>query len=900
MAQPVELLAFNRGRISPLGIARKDIKRVAFSAETQTNWMPRTLGSMMLRPGLKYVGATASNNQAWTIPFVFGAEDTAILELTGTNMRVWIDETALTRPSVSTAVSNGTFNSNLTGWTDSDDTGASSAWSATNGASMALTCTAHAAASRTQTVSLGGGNADVEHALRVDVRVRPVVLRVGSASGLTDYIDAELAPGLHSLAFTPSGTFYIDIRNRLPGFAEIAYVNSIVVESSGIVSITAPWSAADLPFLRHAQSADVVFAACDGYKQQKIERRGTGRSWSIVDYRAENGPFLPRNVTSTTLTGNAVSLTASQPYFNANHIGAIFELNYPGQDVQVSAGAENQFSSAIRVSGVDDSREFQLTIAGTFVAVVELQLSYDETTWSEVNRYVGAGTVAINDGLDNQVLFYRIGVPTGDYTSGTAVCDLNTIIGTQHGLCEVTVYTSPTVVTVTPLNRAFQDVSSGITTAWSEGAWSTHQGFPTSVALHEGRLWFAGRSKIWGSVSDAFDSHDDQAVVGDSAPISRNVGDGPVDVIPWLISLERLVAGSLSAEFTIKSSGFDEPLTPAAFKVVSGSTQGVADVQAVKVDDRAMFVQRSDQRLYELVFDASSDKFTAMDLTALVPEIGEGDFVRIAVQRKPDTRIHCVRADGTAAVLIFDQAEKVLCWVDVVVGGTSVAIEDVVVLPATEEDAVYYVVRRVINSSTVRFLERWALESKSQGPLEVRCSDSHLVVNQSSSTTISGLTHLEGETVVVWGWHTGTPFTVTLPDGSSLTIGRDLSTYTVSSGAITVSTAVTDAIVGLAYSATFKSVKLGDLIDTEKMGALGLALQDAHYQGLKYGMSTGKTEFLPEMSEGTAVGAHTVFPTLDVDDLIVPGEWTNDARLVLTAASPRPATVLAAKIRWDE
>jgi hypothetical protein len=45
------LLAFNRGLQSRLGLARIDLERTALAAEVQTNWMPRSLGSMMLRPG---------------------------------------------------------------------------------------------------------------------------------------------------------------------------------------------------------------------------------------------------------------------------------------------------------------------------------------------------------------------------------------------------------------------------------------------------------------------------------------------------------------------------------------------------------------------------------------------------------------------------------------------------------------------------------------------------------------------------------------------------------------------------------------------------------------------------------------------------------------------------------
>jgi hypothetical protein len=53
--------SFNRGLVSPLALARIDLKRLALSADISTNWMPRTLGPMMLRPGLGYVLETRND-----------------------------------------------------------------------------------------------------------------------------------------------------------------------------------------------------------------------------------------------------------------------------------------------------------------------------------------------------------------------------------------------------------------------------------------------------------------------------------------------------------------------------------------------------------------------------------------------------------------------------------------------------------------------------------------------------------------------------------------------------------------------------------------------------------------------------------------------------------------------
>src|SRR5690554_6704250 len=106
------LQAFNRGRISPLALARTDIKRVGLSAEVQTNWLPRVLGSMSLRPGLGRIGATADNKAARLLEFVARVDDDddkVLVEVTEQFIRIWKADALITRPSVSSTITNGTF-----------------------------------------------------------------------------------------------------------------------------------------------------------------------------------------------------------------------------------------------------------------------------------------------------------------------------------------------------------------------------------------------------------------------------------------------------------------------------------------------------------------------------------------------------------------------------------------------------------------------------------------------------------------------------------------------------------------------------------------------------------------------------------------------------------------------
>jgi hypothetical protein len=687
------ILHFNRGRVSRLGLARVDIKRTAFSAETMTNWVPRVMGSMMLRPGFEYLGQARARPKM--MDFVFSIDDTALVEATNLAIRFWVDDVLLSRPTVTATVANGTFDTNLTNWTDNDEAGAVSDWAA--GGYMQLVGSGTNAAIRDQQVTVAAAYQGVEHALRITINRGPVILRIGSSAGGDEYVEeTELGTGIHSIAFTPTGDFYIRLMNRL---VTISLVDSVEVESAGVVQLGSPWATSDLRRLRWSQSADVLFVACRGYQQRKIERRAK-RSWSIVLYQPKDGPFRIENTGTITLTPSAITgnitITASKAIFKASQVGGLYRLTSSGQRVTANIAAENTFTSQIVVTNANEARRFTIELSGTWVATVTLQRSVGVTgNWIDLDTYTGNVATTYQDSLDNQTVYYRIGVKTGAYVSGTVVATLTYTLGSITGTARITAFTSNTVVSA----EVLLDLGGATATdVWSEGSWSDRRGWPTSVAFYEGRLWWAGKNGVWGSISDAFDGFD-PAFEGAAAPINRTIGSGPVDDINWVLPMQRLLLGAAGAEHSVRSTTFDEPLSAANFNIKEASTQGsAAEVAAVKMDSAGVFVQRAGTRLYELAFDPQSYDYGATDLTALIPEIGEPSIVAIAVQRQPDTRLHCVRSDGTVALAVIDRTEKVLSWQDVETDGD---IVDVVVLPGLLEDSVYYVVERGLGSSGV-------------------------------------------------------------------------------------------------------------------------------------------------------------------------------------------------------
>ena len=904
VAADVPFIAFNRGIVDKRGLARAlDIKRIAFAAEIQVNWTPRVLGSMMLRPGLGYIGATYNNAKSKSVPFEFSTSDTARIEFTDSNMRVWINDVLLARVAVATAVTNGTFNGNITGWTDASTGTASTAWAAGN--LLQLNGDGTARAVSYQEVAIAGADEIKEHALRVVVNNGPVTMRVGTAQDDDSLIGAtSLDTGTFSMVFTPQApNVWIQFESTAK---QNIFVANCTIEPAGTVVLPSPYAMADLVNIRHDQSADNVYLACAGYQQRLIQRRGTrpgARGWGICLYRSPDGPFNVQNVTPTTITpsgtGGNITLTASAPTFKAGDVGSLVSLTASSEMATVSVSAQNTFSAPIMIAGIGAARQFTFTVTGVWGAgKVTVQQSLGVVgNWTDYTSTVVNGSQSLNDGLDNQTVYYQVGIKTGDYVSGTAVCTLLFAAGVQRGITRITGYTDSQHASAEVLTTLGGTAATAI---WERQIWSNTNGWPTSVGIYEGRMWWAGQNGVQGSVSDGYVSFD-ETIIGASGPIIRTIGSGPVDTINWIIPLQRLMLGAQGSEFSCRSDSFDDPLSPSNFNLKASSTQGSANTAGLKVDSRGIYVQRGGVRVFQLEFDLRTYDYASTNLTEICPELGLPGIVCVAVQRQPDTRIHCVRSDGVVMVGVIDEVENVICWYLIQTNGV---IEDVCVLPSQAgelDDQVYYTVARQINGTTARYHEKMAQEIEARGTTINKQADAFVAQTfNMPQTVITGLGALEGQPVTVWA--DGNDVGTTIDQ-----YGTRTQTYTVRGGAITLLVAATNVVVGLYYSAQWQSGKASMSISggetaltrLKKIYGLGLVLADTHPLGLQFGPDFGHLSDMPLIEGGEAVNVDQIWSEYDFPAMEFDGGWITDARLCLQAASPRPCTITAAVPQYE-
>jgi hypothetical protein len=771
------LYSLNAGEVSKLALARVDVAKLRMAAACQVNWLPYVVGPMTLRPGLAYVGEVLSDAPARLVRFVFSKLDTALIELTANQMRVWISETLVTRAAVTTAIGDPTF-LGLGSWTTANTTSGASA--TVSGGVCTLTCApAGGLAQVQQTVTVPSAAFGIEHALRIVITQGPVVFRAGTTAGAADLIaQTTLDTGTHSLAFTPAAAGLCIQIESTDSWAKT--LTSCAIEAAGPLVLPTPWGAADLPNIRYDQSGDVIFVACYGQPPYKIERRAA-RSWSTVLFYSDDGTFqsapgIKANFTPGAYSGNT-TLTSDRPWFQPGHVGCLFRAFSNGQFNQTILGAQNAFTPAVRVTGVGATRNYAWNVSGAYSGNLTWQRSYDGATAGFIDVPSGGlggggqtgtvfssltgGTGGVPD-LDNVIAWERVGFKAGNYASGNCTVASTYTGGGGFAIFRVTGYTSPTQVSIAIL-QPFTSLQAS--SDWVEGDWSAVKGFPSSVCFHEGRLAWFGGNQAWLSASDNFtgyaDINSDGTATGDGGAINVTMGSGPVDTISWGLSLTRLLLGREQSIMSARSSNFDQPVTPSQIVIRDCSDQGAQRLPAVKVGKRGIFVQQSGRRVYELAFSPQEMDYDDRDLTRLNLDIGRAGFTDIDKTTQPDRMILLPRGDGQCAALIYDAKDEVEAWWRIQTLGV---IENVAVLPSGGlEDLAYFVVRRTVNGVTRRFIERLASRANCVGGAINQQLDCHVVYQGAPVSTIQ-LPQLPNTQVSVWA--DGQPAGSGMTDGS--------------------------------------------------------------------------------------------------------------------------------------
>ena len=328
---------------------------------------------------------------------------------------------------------------------------------------------------------------------------------------------------------------------------------------------------------------------------------------------------------------------------------------------------------------------------------------------------------------------------------------------------------------------------------------SATKGWPRSVAFYKGRLWLGGLNSrpqtLLASKIAEFEDLDIGSGLADEG-IDITIDDDRVNIIYDIFPGRGLQIFTSGSEYTIRSD-VNDAVTPG--NVVDqlrretshgsgpapGSSAGTRWPFPVSVDGATVFGEAAGGVIRQFVFNETEQSFNANNISVLSQNIINAPVaadIRRSVTAYPNDFLYVVNGDGTVAVLNSLREQDLLAWTKFTTTGT---FEDV----AVSGREVYFIVKRTINSATVRYIEKLNADhfmdaSESQD-------------NGSPTTSWSSFSHLEAEEVTLRG------------------DDYVLESQTVSSGAFTTDESVTVLEAGLNFAALIETLPVEVAIQGE-------------------------------------------------------------------------------------
>ena len=411
---------------------------------------------------------------------------------------------------------------------------------------------------------------------------------------------------------------------------------------------------------------------------------------------------------------------------------------------------------------------------------------------------------------------------------------------------------------------------------------------PSCVSFFEQRLVFAGTNNnpqtLWFSKSGDYENFTTGSNADDA--MIYTIASNQVNRIRYLKAQRTLIVGTSGGEFTVSADGTDAAITPTNIAIKRQSSYGAANVDAQVAGNATLFLQKAKRKIRELSYNFDVDGYVAPDLTILNDIVTKSGINEIVYQQEPDSILWCVRDDGVLAGLTYQRSENVVAWHRHIFGGSfgsgDAVCESAATISGTlTEDELWVIVKRTINGATKRYVECFAnFDFDETEATDFRFLDSHLTYSGSATTTLSGLAHLEGQTVSV------------LADGATH------ADKVVSSGSITLDRSAEKAVVGLAYDSVLQTMRVeGGAAEgtsqgkTKRISKVVLRLFET--VGAKVGPSLTELETIPFRTTSSLLSNPVETLLAGDKEIEFRDDYNTDGFIFVKQDQPLPLSVLA-------
>lgn len=366
-----------------------------------------------------------------------------------------------------------------------------------------------------------------------------------------------------------------------------------------------------------------------------------------------NGATLDPSAT----TGTGVTLTVSEDYWVAGHVGTV--IRYNESEIEITSIT----SPTVAVGNIVDTLRIRLSVlnplrtsdGSSTVEVTHLQHGYSggETVVIEDASAVGGintgslnGTRTVAGIIDENTWYFTAGGSASSAEDGGGYVKLQTHAPTAD---------------------------------WSEQSFSAVRGYPAAVAFHENRLCYAGTlaqpDAIWMSQIGSFFNFD-VGEAEDIDSIALVAATGTVNEIRYMISNRDLQIFGASGELYIPTY-LNQAITPTNAQIRLQTPYGCEFTQPVSVDGATLFVQNGGTVVREYLYTDGEDAYTATAVSTIASHlivsprcmtVAHGGF------GTPESYALMSNGNGDVATFNSNRAERRASWTRFTTAGSFCSI----------------------------------------------------------------------------------------------------------------------------------------------------------------------------------------------------------------------------------
>ena len=839
----VQLTNFTGGELSPRLDGRNDLTKYSSGCKTLENLIVYPHGAAARRPGTSFVAEVAdSDNKTRLIPFEFSTTQTYMLEFSNLKIRVYKDNGSVLEGD---KVISGITKANP----------------------AVVTATSH-----------GYSNGD-------EVVITEVV-------GMT-----ELNGKRFLVAGVTTNTFQLTDKDgtNINSTSFTTYGSAGV--SNKVFEITTPYTTAQLFDIKFAQSADVMYITHPSHEVAKLSRTAH-TTWSLDEVEFTNGPFLDHNITTTTLNpshksvGQTTTVTASAT--TGINGGSGFVATDVGRLVHVKDG-HFQITSITSTTIVVGTVIIDLGINSATTTDFALGAFSDTSghpscvTFFE-QRLVFAGTTSqpqtiffsksgdyenMDDGYhetiaDDDAIVYTIAsnqVNAIRFMTATRTL----IIGTAGG--EFTVSGGGTDSAVTPTNILIKKQS-------NHGAANVD-----AIAVGNATLFLQRAKRKIRELAYNFDV--DGYLAPDMTILAEHITEGGLIQLAYQQEPNQIIYAVRGDGELVGLTYQREQQVTAWHRHIFGGIFGTATITVTdyanikngtrivlkKSDGTTTTFTSATSATSGFFHNATSNNQTATNLKTLID--ADDNFTAtvstnvVTIKEVVSTGLDYLTISSLDTARLTATSE-----------GKSVC-ESVAVIPTDDSEyQVWVIIKRTVNGSTKRYVEYLNnVDFTETDNTTFNYLDSELTYSGTAVTTLSGLDHLEGQTVHI------------LADGATHP------TKIVSSGSVSLDRSSTDVKVGLGYNSILQTMRLDagsqngtSQGKTKRIYEITVRLYES--VGVEVGPNLSDMERIPFRTSADVMDQG--IPTFTGDKAVeFRGNYDTDGFIFVRQTQPLPLTVLS-------